>query len=100
MGIGALAALKVSIAGPEKQQAAFADVVVELSGNALAKTDKLDIEEIYDKKIIRSIAIVSAEAAPTQKTKTVSRQWHGGYAKAKPRKHHRRHVSRMQYRRG
>jgi hypothetical protein len=98
IGIGALAALKVSIAGPEKQQAAFGDVMVEVSGNALAKTDKLDIEEIFDKKIIRSIAIVSAEAA--QETKIISRQWHDGYAKAKPRKHHRRHASRRKYRRG
>jgi hypothetical protein len=101
IGIGALAALKVSIAGPEKQQAAFGDVAVEVSGNALAKTDKLDIEEIPDKKIIRSIAIVSAEsAAPTPETKVANRQWHDGYAKAKPRKHHRRHISRKKYRRG
>ena len=100
MSIGALAALKVSIARPEKQQAAFADVVIEVSENALAKADKLHIEEIPDKKIIRSIAFVSAEAVPKQETKTVSRHWHDGYAKAKPRKHHRRHISRMKYRRG
>jgi hypothetical protein len=99
IGIGALAALKVSIARPEKQQAAFADVVIEVSENALAKADKLDIEEIPDKKIIRSIAVL-AEAAPKQETKTVSRHWHDGYAKAKSRKHHRRHISRMKYRRG
>jgi hypothetical protein len=66
----------------------------------LAKADKLYIEEIPDKKILRSIAIVSAAAAPTQETKTASRRWHDGYAKAKPRKHYRRHASRMKYRRG
>ena len=57
IGICALAALKVSIAGPAKQQAALADEVIEVSVNALAKADKLDVEEIPDKKIIRSIAI-------------------------------------------
>src|ERR1035438_5970892 len=64
IGICALAALKVSIARPEKQQAALADEVIEVSGNVLAKADKLDVEEIPDKKIIRSTAIVLPEAAP------------------------------------
>jgi hypothetical protein len=47
IGIGALAALKVSIGRPEKQQVAFGDVVIEVSENALAKTDKLDIERYF-----------------------------------------------------
>jgi hypothetical protein len=99
MGICALAALKVSIASPAKQQAALADEVIEVSVNALAKADKLDVEEIPDKKIIRSIAIVQPEAAPKQTTKIVSRHWHDGYAKAKARKRpHHRHVSRKQRR--
>jgi len=67
IGIGALAALKVSIARPAKQQAALADKGPETSWNALAKADKLDIEEIPDKKIIRSVAIVSRESAHSRK---------------------------------
>ena len=95
IGICALAALKVGIASPAKQQAALAEEVTEVSVNALAKADKLDVEEIPDKKIIRSIAIVQPEAAPKQTTKIISRHWHDGYARAKARKHsHHRHVSR------
>ena len=100
VGICALAALKISIATPPKQQAAFADDVIETPVNALAKADKLDVEEIPDKKIIRSIAIVPPEAAPKQATKIISRHWQDGYAKAKARKHHDRHVSRKTHRRG
>jgi hypothetical protein len=94
IGICALAALKVSTARPAKQQAALADEVIEVS-DALAKADKLDVEEIPDKKIIRSIAIAQPEAAPEQTTKIISRHWQDGYAKAKVRKRlHHRHVSR------
>jgi hypothetical protein len=99
IGICALAALKVSIARPAKQQAALADELIEVFGNTLAKADKLDVEEIPDKKIIRSIAIVQPEPAPKQTTKIISRHWHDGYAKAKARKRsHHRHVSRKQRR--
>jgi hypothetical protein len=95
IGICALAALKVSIATPAKQQAALADEVIEVSGNALVKADKLDVEQVPDKKIIRSIAIAQPEAAPEQTTKIISRHWQDGYAKAKVRKRlHHRHVSR------
>ncbi len=95
IGICALAALKVGIASPAKTQAAIADEVIEVSVNALAKADKLDVEEIPDKKIIRSIAIVPPEAAPKQTTKIISRHWHDGYAKAKARKRlYHRHVLR------
>ena len=100
IGICALAALKVSIARPEKQQAALADEVIEVSGNVLAKADKLDTEEVPDKKIIRSIAIVLPEAAPKQATKIISRDWQDGYANAKVRKHHDRHLARKTHRRG
>jgi hypothetical protein len=100
LGICALAALKVSIARPAKQQAALSDEVIEVSGNALAKADKIDVEEIPDKKIIRSIAIVPPVAAPKQATKIISRHWQDGYAKAKARNHHDRLVSRKTYRRG
>jgi hypothetical protein len=94
IGICALAALKVSIATPAKQQAALADEVIKVS-DALAKADKLDVEEVPDKKIIRSTAIAQPEAAPEQTTKIVSRHWQDGYAKAKVRKRlHHRHVSR------
>jgi hypothetical protein len=95
IGICALAALKVSIARPAKQQAALADELIEVSGNALAKADKLAVEEIPDKKIIRSIAIAKPGAAPEQITRIISRHWHDGYAKAKVWKRpHHRHVSR------
>ena len=95
IGIGALAALKVGTARPAKQQAALANEIIEVSGDALVKADKLDVEEIPDKKIIRSIAIVQPEAAPKQITKIISRHWQDGYAKAKARKRpHHRHVSR------
>ena len=102
MGICALAALKVSIASPAKQQAALADEVIEVSVNALAKADKLEVEKIPDKKTIRSIAIVPQIAAsiPENATKIISRDWHDGFAKVKMRKHHHRHVSRKRRRRG
>jgi hypothetical protein len=58
VGICAVAALKINIATPPKQQAAFAEDVIETPVNALVKTDKLEVEEIPDKKTIRSIAIV------------------------------------------
>ena len=73
IGIGALAALKVSTARPAKQQAALANEIIEVSGDALVKADKLDVEEIPDKKIIRSIAIAQPEAVPEQTTKIISR---------------------------
>jgi len=95
IGLCALAALKVSIARPAKQQAALANEIIEVPGDALAKADKLDVEEIPDRKIIRSIAIAQPEAAPEQTTKIISRHWQDGYAKAKVRKRlHHRHVSR------
>jgi hypothetical protein len=77
VGIGALAALKISVATPSKQQAAFAEDVIEAPVNALAKTDKLAVEKIPDKKIIRSIAIVPQIAAsiPEKATKIVSHDW-------------------------
>ncbi len=95
IGICALAALKISTARPAKQQAALANEIIEVSGDALVKADKLDVEEIPDKKIIRSIAIAQPEPAPEQTTKIISRHWQDGYAKAKVRKRlHLRHVSR------
>jgi hypothetical protein len=102
VGICALAALKISIATPPKQQAAFAEDVIETPANALAKADKLEVEKIPDKKTIRSIAIVPQIAAsiPENATKIISRDWHDGFAKVKMRKHHHRHVSRKRRRRG
>jgi hypothetical protein len=105
VGIGALAALKISIATPPKQQAAFAEDAIEAPVNALAKTDKLEVETIPDKKPIRSIAIVPQIAASISEkaTKIVSHDWHDGFAKARMRKHHHRHyrhVSRKRHRRG
>src|SRR5450631_2760284 len=76
-GICALAELKFSIATPAKQQAALSDEVIEVCENALAKADKLDVEEPPDKKTLRSIAIVPPEAAlkPEKATKIISRHW-------------------------
>jgi len=101
VGICAVAALKISIETPSKLQAAFADDVIEAPVNALAKTDKLEVEEIPDKKTIRSIAIVPQTAAsiPEKATKIVSHDWQDGFAKVKMRKHHH-HVSRKRRRRG
>jgi hypothetical protein len=95
IGICALGALIVSIPSPEKQQTALADEAIEISGNALVKADKLEVEEIPDKKTIRSIAIAQPEASPKQVTKIISRHWQDGYANAKVRQRlHHRHLSR------
>ena len=100
VGIWALAALKISLATSPKQQAVFAEDVSNIPVNALAKADKLEVEEIPDKKTIRSIAIVPQTAAsiPEKATKIVGRDWQDGFAKVKMRKHH--HVSRKRSRRG
>jgi hypothetical protein len=103
VGICVVAALKISIETPSKQQAAFAEDVIETPVNALVKTDKLEVEEIPDKKTIRSIAIVPqiAPSTPEKATKIVSHDWQDGFAKLKMRKHHHhRHVSRKRRRRG
>jgi hypothetical protein len=102
VGIGALAALKISTAAPPKQRAAFAEDAIEAPVNALAKADKLEVEEIPDKKAIRSIAIVPQIAAsiPEKATKIVSHDWQDGFAKVRMRKHHHRYISRQRHRRG
>jgi hypothetical protein len=101
VGICAVAALKISIAISPKQQAAFAEDVIDTPVNALAKADKLEVEEIPDKKTIRSIAIVPQTAAsiPEKATKIVGRDWQDGFAKVKMRNHHH-YVSRKRSRRG
>jgi hypothetical protein len=101
VGICVLAALKISIATPPKQQAAFAEDVIEAPVNAIAKTDKLEVETIPDKKPIRSIAILPqiAPSIPEKATKIVSHDWQDGFAKVRMRKHHR-HISRKRHRRG
>jgi hypothetical protein len=101
-GICALAAVKISFATPPKQQASFAEDVIAAPVNALAKTDKLEVETIPDKKTVRSIAIVPEIAAsvPEKATKIVSPDWQDGFAKVKMRKQHHRHVSRKRRRRG
>ena len=103
IGICALAALKISIATPPKQQAAFADDVIEVPVNALAKADKLEVEQTPYKKTTQSIAIVPQIAAPIPEkaTKIVSHHWRHGFAKARMWKHHHhRLVSRKRRRRG
>jgi hypothetical protein len=94
IGICTLAALKIGIVAPP--QTAFADDVIEVPVNALAKTDKLEVEEIPYKKTIESIAIVPQPAAPTPEraTKIVSHDLQDDFAKAKMWKHHHRRVSR------
>src|SRR5271154_4556506 len=89
IGICTLAALKVGTAAPP--QTPFADDVIEVPVNALAKTDKREVEETPYKKTIQSIAIVPQPAAPTPEkaTKIVS-HWQDGFAKAKMWKHHHR----------
>jgi hypothetical protein len=116
IGICALAALKVSLAMAPKQQAALAADVMEVSVNSLAKADRLEVEEIPDKKTIRSIAIAApiaapaivapvAEPKPEKTTKIISRHWQDGFAKAAKRKHtlyrnRHHHVSRKTRPRG
>jgi hypothetical protein len=102
VGICAVAALKISIATSPKQQAAFAEDVIDTPVNALAKADKLEVEEIPDKKTIRSIAIIPQTAASISEkaTKIVSGDWQDGFAKAKMREHHQRHVFLKRRRRG
>jgi hypothetical protein len=89
VGICALAALKISITTSPKQQAAFAEDAIDTPVNALAKADKLEVEEIPDKKTIPSIAIVPQAAAsiPEKATKIIGRHWQDGFAKVKMRKH-------------
>ena len=96
IGICALAALKIGIAVPPTPQTALADDVIELPLNALAKADKLEVEEAPFKKTIQSIAIVPQLAAPIPEkaTKIVSHHWQDGFAKAKMWKHHHRLVLR------
>jgi hypothetical protein len=100
MGICALAALKLGIAAPPKEQAAFGDDVIEVSVNALAKADKLEVEEIPYMKTIRSIAIAPPTAAPIPEkaAEIVGHHWQDGFAKAKVQKHNR-HVTRKRRRR-
>jgi hypothetical protein len=95
IGICALA-LKISIALPPAQQTAFADDAIELPVNALAKADKLEVEETPFKKTIQSIVIEPQLAAPIPEkaTKIVSHHWQDGFAKAKMWKLHHRLVSR------
>lgn len=87
IGICGLAAVKLSIAQPAKQQAAFGDV----AENSLAKSDKLVVEDIPEKKIIRSVAIepLAAASKPKKATKIINRHWQDGYAKTKAGNHHR-----------
>ena len=82
-------------------QAALAADVMEVSVNSLAKADRLEVEEIPDKKTIRSIAIVPQTAASISEkaTKIVGRDWQDGFAKVKMRNHHH-YVSRKRSRRG
>src|SRR6202051_1946208 len=88
--ICAVAALQIHIATSPKQQAAFAEDVIDTPVNALAKADKLEVEEIPDKKTIRSIAIIPQTAASISEkaTKIVGRDWQDGFAKGKMGEHH------------
>jgi hypothetical protein len=94
IGICTLAALKIGAVAPP--QTAFADDVIEIPVDALAKTDKLEVDETPYKKAIQSIAIVPQPAAPTPEraTKIVSHHWQDGFANAKMWKHRHRYVSR------
>jgi hypothetical protein len=88
--ICALAALKVSIATPAKEQALFDEATVSATTNQdrpLLKADKLDVsyvDETADKKVVRLIPILLPEATqpePREKTtEIISRHWHEGYA--------------------
>jgi hypothetical protein len=89
--ICALAALKVSIATPAKEQAAFDETAVSTNANQdhpLLKADKLEVsyvDDAPDKKVVRLIPILLPQATqpePREKTtEIISRHWHEGYAK-------------------
>jgi hypothetical protein len=108
IGICGLAALKVSIATPAKQEAAFWDAAIEadVSQHFLSKADKLEvnsIEETPDKKLVHTIAIVPLLVAPKPEEKIIkisSRHWHEGYAKMRSQKNHRHKTSRTRQGKG
>jgi hypothetical protein len=95
--IGVLAAFKVGIATPSRQQVAVANDVAEPEPvqDVLAKADKLD--DVPDRIAVQPIAIVPPRATPqsdVRTTKIVSRHWRDSNAKMKKRKHHRHHAAR------
>jgi hypothetical protein len=107
--IAVLAAFRVGIATPSKQQVAIANDVAEPEPvqDVLAKADKLD--DVPDRIPVQPIAIVPPQATPKAQekpTKIVGRHWSDSYAKVKKRKYHRHHASHNQrashkkYRRG
>ena len=107
IGICALAALKVSIATPAKQQAAFAETTIGANTDQapLTKADKLEVsyvDEAPDKIVVKAIKIVPPEAAPRPPekiTKIIGRHWHEGYAKITKRSaRNRRDASRTKHR--
>lgn len=89
-----LAALKVSIATPAKQQDAFAGVTVGANLEpVLSKADKLNVsyvdEDAPEKKPVRLIPIALpkvAEPEPQEKvSRIISRHWHVGDSKVMKR---------------
>jgi hypothetical protein len=89
--IGGLAALKVSVATPVKQQEAFGEATIGANAQAvLSKSDKLTATHVDDfapeRKAVRVIPItapvVAKPAAPQEKRiKIISRHWHEGDSK-------------------
>jgi hypothetical protein len=105
IGISALAAFKISIATPAKQQAAFTETTVGVSASQspFSKADKLDVsfvDDAPDKKVVRLIPIVlpssaqPAQSEPPEKVaKIISRHWHEGDAKITKRSARNRRVA-------
>lgn len=105
----ALAAFKVSIATPAKQQETFAANTVGLGSNEkpLTKADRLEmssVDEASDKKVVRLIPISLSKAVQPepreQITKIISRHWHQGNSKIKIKRPalNRRHAASAKYR--
>ena len=97
-----LAAFKVSIATPSRQQAALADEVMDSDGalDVMAKADRLD--DVPDKKPVQSVAIVVPKAVAEMEEgppKIISRHWQDSNATIKKRKRYRHHASRTRHRR-
>jgi hypothetical protein len=100
IGVCGLAVLKVGIATPAKQQAAFAETTIGANADQLplTKSDKLEVPYVDDepgKIAVKTIRIVLPEAAPKPPekiTKIISRHWHERYAKmtARPRRDRKR----------
>jgi len=113
IGLGAMASLRIATSTPVSADVspASATTAANLPQEPLGKADKLLVsyteeapasEDVPDKKLVTSIAIVPPKAAvqpPEKTTEIVSRHWHEGFARMTGRPaRHRREASRTRQR--